>query len=318
MQNDPQGSYPPQPNSPWASNGNTNNGQQNFYPPQPQNPAPQWGENGAATVHQSSHPPVQSSIPQTQWVNGTPLIFQQRADSPPNQAPAQPGFPYASPSRRSGLVSSKGTPRNNFSMIAIGGATALALIIGLALFVILSNQGQKTSSPVVQTDIATPDTTAPTPEATATPMPTPTAAPTPTLAPTPPADTTTTTITPAAYNPPPAAVQQPAPAPTPKPVAPTPTPKPVATPIPDPESFNYDYNPGNGGTIVTNPPADTCTAGHEAANFGVKCINPFFPGSGYVVTCKDQAHVSHDGGTIGACSKYGGEGKKWYKHPIKK
>jgi hypothetical protein len=312
MYNDPQGSYPPQPNSPWAGNGTTNNGTQNFSPPQPQNPDHQWGENGAATIQQSSYPPVQNPIPQTQWVNGTPLILQQRADSPPNQASAQPGFPYAGPSRRSGLVPSRSAPKNNFSMIAIGGATALALIIGLALFIALSNQGQKTSSPVVQTDIATPtatpDMTTPTPGATATPMPTPTVAPTPT------ADTTTAMATPA---PPPAAAPQPAPAPTPKPAMPTPAPKPVTTPTVDVESFTYDNNPGNGGTLVTNPPADFCTPGHEAQNFNVKCVADFFPGNGYVVTCKDGVHVSHNGGN-GACGQYKGEGKKWYKHPIKK
>lgn len=317
MHNDPQGSYPPQPNSPWAGNGSTNNGAQNFYPPQPQNPAPQWGENGAATVQQPSYLPAQSSTPQIQWNNGTPIIFQQRSDSPQNQAPAQPGFPYAGPSRRGGLVSSRGARKNNFSMIAIGGATALALIIGLALFIMLSNQGQKPSSPVVQTNVATPvatpDTATPTPEATATPMPTPTPAPTMTADNT----TTTTTTTPTAYAPPPAAVQQPVPASTPKPVVPTPTPMPVATPTVNPESFTYDYNPGNGGTLVTNPPADFCTPGHEAQNFNVKCVADFFPGNGYVVTCKDGTHVSHNGGN-GACGQYKGEGKKWYKHLIKK
>ncbi len=314
MHNDPQGPYQPQPNSPWAGNGNTNNETQNFYPPQPQNPAPQWGDNGAATIQQSSYPPVQNSIPQTQWSNGTPPTFQQGSYPPQNQAPAQPGFSYASPSRRSGLIPSRNVPKNNFSMIAIGGATTLALIIGLALFVILSNQGQKPSSPVVQTDVATPtaapDTTTPTPAATATPMPTPTVAPTPTAG-------NTAMTTPAASVPPPVAAQQPAPAPTPKPAIPTPTPMPVATSPVDPKSFNYDNNPGNGSTLVTSPPADFCTPGHEAQNFNVKCVADFFPGNGYVVTCKDGVHVSHNGGN-GACGQYKGEGKKWYKHPIKK
>jgi hypothetical protein len=88
------------------------------------------------------------------------------------------------------------------------------------------------------------------------------------------------------------------------------------TPTVNPENFTYDYNATN-GTLVTNPPADFCTAGHEAPNAGVQCVSDFLTNtSGYVVTCKDGKHVSHAGGN-GACSTYKGEGKKWYKHPIK-
>ena len=309
MYNDPQGSYPPpQPNPQW--DGNINNGTQNFYPSQPQNPAPQWGGNGAANFQPDPYPTVQNFTPQAQWGNGT-ANFQQSSYPPQNQASAQPGFVYAGPSRRSGLVPSRGVQKNNLSMVMIGGATALALIIGLALFVVLSNQGQKPSTPVVQTDVATPtatpDTTTPTPEATTTPIPTPTLAATPTTD-----TTTTTTTTPAAYIPPPATAQQPVP--TPKPAVPTPMPTATPTPV----SFTYDYNPIN-GTLLTTTPANFCAPGQEAQRVGAQCVADFSTNAGgYVVTCKDGVHVSHNGGNAGACSLYKGEGKKWYKHSIKK
>ncbi len=307
MYNDPQGSHL-QPDPQWGENGNANNGTQNFYPPHPQNPAPQWGENGTPTLQQGSYPPPQNFTPQSQWGNGT-ANFQQGPYPPQNPAPVQPNFVYANPSRRSGLVSSKGSQKNNLSMIMIGGATALALIVGFALFVGLSNQEQKPSTPVVQADIATPaptpDIATPTPEATATPIPTPTLAATPTTA----SDTTTTAST---YAPPPAAQQ-----PTPLPIAPTPTPLPTATV--SPTTFAYDYNPVN-GILLTNPPANFCAVGQAAQNAGVQCVADFSTNAGgYVVTCKDGIHVSHNGGK-GACSGklYKGEGRKWYQHQEKK
>ena len=305
MYNDPQGSYPP-PDPQWGGNGNANNGVQNSYPPQ--NPAPQWGENGTVNVQQGPYPATQNFTPQ--GGNGT-ANFQQGPYPPQNSAPVQPNFVYATPSRRSGLVGSSSAPKNNLSMIMIGGATALALIVGLALFVGLSSQGQKPSTPVVQTSVATPvatpDMATPTPEATPTPIPTPTAVATPTTA----SNTTASTSAP------PPAVQQPAPVPTPMPVIPTPTPKPTATVAPI--TFTYDYNPVN-GTLLTNPPANFCAAGQAAQTAGVQCVADFATkAGGYVVTCRDGIHVSHNGGK-GACAgkPYGGEGRKWYEHQVKK
>ncbi|GAC1496608.1 MAG: hypothetical protein NVS2B12_00010 [Ktedonobacteraceae bacterium] len=253
MYNDPQGSYPPpQPNNPqWNGNADLT---QNLYVAPPQNPAPQPQVGGTANFPQGSFPPPTQNFPlQAQWNNGT-TNFPQGSFPPQSPAPAQNGFVYPGPPRRSGLVPARSSQKSNLSMVMIGGATALALIVGLAFFVILSNQGQKSATPVVQS-VATTSTTAadvatPTADATATPVSTPTLAPAPTAA----IDTT------GAYNPPQAA-QQPNPAPT-QMIAPTPKPTtaPVATPTAVPQTFTYDNNPVN-GTLLTNPPSNFCAIG---------------------------------------------------------
>jgi len=253
---------------------------------------------------------MQNPAPQAQWANAN--VNSPQGYFPQNQ-PSQGGIPQPNPSSRGGLISSRSVKKSNLPMIAIGGVTALVVIMSLVLFINFSNHPQP-STPVVQTNTATPeatpDMTTPTPEATATPIPTPTVVPTP-----------TTVVNTA---PPPPVVQQAAPTPIPTAIAkptPKPTVAPAATPTVDPETFSYDTNSKN-GTLVTNPPADFCSNGHEGPNAGLTCVPDFFTNAGgYVVTCKDKIHVVHDGGETGACNntkyKYGGEGKKLYKHPLK-
>jgi hypothetical protein len=104
---------------------------------------------------------------------------------------------------------------------------------------------------------------------------------------------------------PPAVAVAPAPEPAPPSAAPPAPPAPASVPQ---GACGAPANPWGytfcGGSVITSPPANFCSA--------FACIASFWnQTNGYVVQCRDGL-FSHSGGVRGSCSSHGGNGRTLY------